>query len=131
MGGRASWLLCPSWVPAQTLTRGPTEAEGAGDGECKGGGWRADPIWGPPLHNASPESEEAEHPAKRRWAGARPAALCVRPPSSGPTQLYTHPGSRAQGLQPHRLTLVGDHGTLLPRTLAVCGTGPGTGRRFC
>ena len=59
-----------------------------------GEGW-VDPIWGPPLLLASPWSEEAEHPAKRWWAGAS-QQLCA------PSQQWAHPavctqeqGSRA------------------------------------
>ena len=80
------------------------------------------------------------HPGQRRLStqlrggGPVPASSCVRPPSSGPTQLYAPrskaPGARLQGHGRCACTS-GDTGPLPPRTLAVCGTGPGTGGGLC
>ena len=117
------------WVPAQTLTRGPTEAGGAGI-DARGGGWRGLILSGD-HPSCLPRPGQRRLSTQLRGGGLVPASSSVRAPS----QQWAHPAVRTQEQGSRgtatELTLVGDTGPLLPRTLAVCGTGPGTGGSFC
>lgn len=65
----------------------------------------ADPIWGPP--SCLPRPGQRRLSTQLRGGAGAGQQLSVRPPSSGPTQLYA-PRSRAPGAQPLSFTLVGD-----------------------